>query len=185
MCSWRSGRLDVFVQGTDGQLSAEAGTPARLGQAGNHSAGSSPRRQQQPQRRAAVESTSLSAGPDGAIWQRTTTNKGSSWSGWTSRGGQIPVNTVPAACSWSSGRVDLFANGTDGQLWWKYTTNGGSSWTGWQALGRPLGESLTSSPAAAAPSSGAIDVFARGGDSGLWERTYGGSSWSGWTSIAL
>jgi hypothetical protein len=124
-------------------------------------------------------------GTDGAIWQRTTTNKGSSWSGWTSRGGQIPVNTVPAACSWTSGRVDLFANGTDGQLWWKYTTNGGSSWTGWQALGRPLGESLTSSPAAAAPSSGAMDVFVRGADYGLWERTYGSSSWSGWTSIAL
>ena len=121
-------------------------------------------------------------GTDGAIWQRTTTNGGSSWSGWTSRGGQIPVNTVPAACSWSSGRVDLFANGTDGQLWWKYTTNGGSSWTGWQGLSEPLGKSLTSSPAAAAPASGIMDVFVRGGDNGLWQKSYNKSAWGSWVS---
>jgi hypothetical protein len=125
-------------------------------------------------------------GSDNAVWEKTTTNGGSSWSGWTSRSGQIPVNTVPAACSWASGRLDLLAKGTDVQLWWKYTTNGGSSWTGWQLLlGGPLGGKLTSLPAAAAPASGILDVFVRGSDNGLWESTYNSVSWSGWTTIAM
>jgi C1A family cysteine protease len=180
VCSWGSGRVDLFVQGTDGALWHKwyTGTSwsswQSLGGKLTSSAAAA----------AAPGSSRIDVfvrGTDGAIWQRTTTNGGSSWSGWTSLGGQIPVNTVPAACSWGAGRLDLFANGTDGQLWWKYTTNGGGSWIGWQALGGQL----TSSPAAVAPSSGAMDVFVRGGDNGIWERAYTSGSWSGWTSIAI
>ena len=182
VCSWGSDRLDVFVQGTDGQLwhkwyigTSWSGWQSLGGKLTSSAAATT-----------ALRSSRIDVfvrGTDGAVWYKDW--NGAAWSGWHSLGGQIPVNTVPAACSWSSGRVDLFANGTDGQLWWKYTTNGGSSWTGWQALGRPLGESLTSSPAAAAPASGIMDVFVRGGNNGLWERTYGSGSWSGWTSIAV
>jgi C1A family cysteine protease len=118
-------------------------------------------------------------GTDGAIWEKTTTNGGASWSGWNSLGGQIPAGTGPAVCSWGSGRLDLFVQGTDGALWRQWYT--GTSWSGWQ----PLGGQLTSSAAAAtAPGSSRIDVFVRGTDGAIWQRTTTnrGSSWSGWTS---
>jgi len=109
-------------------------------------------------------------GTDGAIYEKTTTNSGSSWGGWVSLGGQIPVNTVPAACSWGAGRLDLFAYGTDGQMWWKYTTNGGSSWSGWHSLGGKL-----------APHTGpgvdeALHLFVQGTDNQLWFWN-GGAAW--------
>jgi 5-hydroxyisourate hydrolase-like protein (transthyretin family) len=118
-------------------------------------------------------------GNDSAIWVNTTTNGGSSWSGWQSLGGQIPAGTAPSVCSWGSGRIDLFVQGTDGALWHKWYSGG--SWSGWQSLG---GKLTSSAAAAAAPGSSRIDVFVRGTDGAIWQRTTtnGGSSWSGWTS---
>jgi C1A family cysteine protease len=118
-------------------------------------------------------------GSDSAIWEKTTTNGGASWSGWTSRGGQIPAGTEATVCSWGSGRLDLFAQGTDGQLWRQWYT--GTSWSGWQSLG---GKLTSSAVAATAPGSSRIDVFVRGTDGAIWQRTTTnkGSSWSGWTS---
>ena len=85
-------------------------------------------------------------GNDSAIWEKTSTDGGSTWSGWHSLGGQIPAGTAPAVCSWGSGRLDLFVQGTDGALWHKWYT--GTSWSGWQSLGGKL----TSSAAAATAS---------------------------------
>ncbi|MGZ4862225.1 MAG: hypothetical protein ACXV2E_05530 [Halobacteriota archaeon] len=82
---------------------------------------------------------------------------------WSKIGGQIPAGTGPAACSWGSGRLDLFVQGTDGALWHKAYT--GAKWSGWQSLGGKL----TSSPAAASLTSGVFDAFARGTDGALWE----------------
>ena len=118
-------------------------------------------------------------GNDSAIWEKTSTDGGSTWSGWHSLGGQIPAGTAPAACSWGSGRLDLFVQGTDGALWHKWYT--GTSWSGWQSLG---GKLTSSAAAATAPGSSRIDVFVRGTDGAIWQRTTTnkGSSWSGWTS---
>jgi hypothetical protein len=118
-------------------------------------------------------------GNDSAIWEKTSTDSGSSWSGWQSLGGQIPAGTAPSVCSWGAGRVDLFVQGTDGQLWHKWYT--GTSWSGWQSLG---GKLTSSAAAASASGSGRIDVFVRGTDGAIWQRTTTnkGSSWSGWTS---
>jgi hypothetical protein len=117
-------------------------------------------------------------GSDGVIWTRTTTNGGTSWSAWTSIGGQTPSGTGPAVCSQGSG-LDVFVQGTDGALWHKSYT--GSSWSGWQSLGGIL----TSSPAATSRSSGTIDVFVRGSDGVIWTRTTtnGGATWNAWHSI--
>ena len=117
-------------------------------------------------------------GSDNALWQKTTTNGGSSWSAWTSLGGQIPSGTGPAVCAQGS-RLDVFVQGTDGALWHKWYT--GTSWSGWQSLSGKL----TSSPAATSPASGVIDVCVRGSDNALWQKTTtnGGSSWSAWTSL--
>ena len=114
-------------------------------------------------------------GTDGALWWKTTTNGGTSWSNWYSIGGQILAGTGPAACSWGTGRLDVFVQGTDGVLYQKTWT--GSSWSGWQSLSGKL----ASSPAATSPASGVIDVCVRGTDNGLWQKTYNGV-WSGWAS---
>ena len=148
--------------------------PAR-GPAGKTSAGPCPRHQQQPQRRVAAESTSLSAAataPSGRRLPQMEARPGPTGS----LGGQIPAGTGPAACSWGAGRLDVFVQGTTGALYHKSYTG---SWSGWQTLGG----ALTSSPAAAAASgSSRIDVFVRGSDGALWQKTYNGG-WSGWTSI--
>jgi 5-hydroxyisourate hydrolase-like protein (transthyretin family) len=118
-------------------------------------------------------------GGAGALYEKTTTNGGTSWSNWISLGGQIPTGTGPAACSWGAGRVDLFVQGMDSALWHKSYT--GTSWSSWQSLGG----ALTLSPGATSPSSGTIDVFVLGTDSGLWWKTTtnSGATWSGWTSV--
>ena len=56
-------------------------------------------------------------GTDGALWSMISSDGGITWSNWTSLGGQIPVGTGPAACSWGAGRLDVFVQGTDGALW--------------------------------------------------------------------
>jgi len=95
------------------------------------------------------------------------------WLGWESLGGI--VTSSPTVCSWSSGRLDVFARGTDSALWHRWYDGG---WSGWESLGGIL----TSAPAAVSWSSGRIDVFARGGDSALWHKWYDGG-WSGWESL--
>lgn len=182
--SWGSGRVDLFVQGTDGALRHKwyTGTSWSGWQRLGGKLSSSPAAASAP---GSSRIDVFVRGTHGAVWRRTTTNGGSSWSGWTSPGGQLAAGTVSAACSWGSGRswgsgsIGLFVQGTNGRLWWKYSTNGGSSWSGWQSLANPLNQPLTPSPAAVARASGIMDVFVRGSGNGLWERTYSNGSWSG------
>jgi hypothetical protein len=115
-------------------------------------------------------------GSNGALYQKTTTNGGSSWSNWSSLGGQLASGTGPAADARGPNSLDVFVQGTDNALW--YTHWNGATWSAWKSLGG----TLTSSPAATSPGNGTIDVFVRGTDNGLWEKTYNGV-WFGWTSI--
>jgi hypothetical protein len=101
-------------------------------------------------------------GTNGALYEKTTTDGGTTWSNWASLGGQIPAGTAPAVSSWSSGRLDLFVQGMNGALYHK--SYSGSTWSGWENLGGKL----TSSPAATSPGTGQIDVFVRGTDGALW-----------------
>jgi hypothetical protein len=95
------------------------------------------------------------------------------WGGWESLGGTLTSD--PAAASWASGRLDVFARGTDNALWHR-TYDGG--WGGWESLGG----TITSGPAAVSWGQGRIDVFARGDDNALWHRTFDGG-WGGWESL--
>ncbi len=115
-------------------------------------------------------------GTNGALYERTTTNGGATWSSWASLGGQIPAGTSPAVSSWSSGRLDLFVQGMDGALYHK--SYSGSAWSAWENLGGKL----TSSPAATSPGNGVIDVFVRGTNGALYQRSWTGS-WSNWASL--
>jgi peroxiredoxin len=83
---------------------------------------------------------------------------------------------APAACSWGSGRADIFVQGTDGALWHKGYDG---TWSGWQSLGGKL----TSAPAATSPGNNLIDVFVRGTDGAVWYKDWDGTSWSGWQSL--
>jgi C1A family cysteine protease len=115
-------------------------------------------------------------GSDGVLWERNTTDAGTSWSTWFKIGGLLASSTGPASCAQDANSLDIFVHGTDGALWWKHYTSG-SGWGAWQSLGGVL----TSSPAAVSRSVGTIDVFVRGSDNKLWERFYD----NGWDSWAL
>jgi peroxiredoxin len=154
-CSWGSGRLDVFVQGTDGALWHKGGTgtwPSWQSLGGKLT--SSPAATSPGNNLIDV----FARGTDGAVWYKVW--DGTTWSSWQSLGGQIPTGTAPAACSWGSG-LDVFVQGTDGALWYKAYTG---TWSNWQSLGGKL----TSSPAATSPGNTLIDVFARGTDGAVW-----------------
>ncbi len=99
---------------------------------------------------------------NGVAYQREYSNN--AWSSsWTSIGGQIASGTGPAACSWGSGRLDVFVQGLDGTIWHR-SYNG--AWSDWQSIGG----AASSSPAATSRSSGTIDVFVRGsGGDVMWK----------------
>jgi 5-hydroxyisourate hydrolase-like protein (transthyretin family) len=119
-------------------------------------------------------------GTNGALYERTTTNGGTTWSGWTSLGGVLAANSAPAATSPSNGVIDVFAQGTNGALYERTTTNGGTTWSGWTSLGGVL--AANSGPAAT--SSGSVTyVFAHGTDNAVWYKDWNGTAWSSWHSL--
>ena len=168
VCSWASGRLDVFVRGTDNALWHKWYSG---GWSGWESLGgvitSDPAAVSWGPNRIDV----FARGTDNALWHKWW--NGAAWSGWESLGGVL--TSGPAVCSWASGRLDVFVRGTDNALWHKWYSGG---WSGWESLGGVL----TSDPAAVSWSSGRIDVFVRGTDNALWHKWYSGG-WSGWESL--
>lgn len=110
-------------------------------------------------------------GADGALWQRTYSQR---WGPWTSLGGQMVGG--PAVTSWSHEHLEVFAQGIDGALWHRSFING--AWSGWESLGGIM----IGSPAAASWADGRTDVFARGADNQLWHRHYD-EGWSPWAPL--
>jgi hypothetical protein len=117
-------------------------------------------------------------GTDGAVWYKSTTNNGTSWSSWHSLGGQLASGTGPAACSWGAGRLDVFVQGTNGALYHKWSANFGATWSGWENLGGKL----TASPAASSANN-QIGVYVRGTDGSCWHKDWTGTAWSSWHSL--
>jgi hypothetical protein len=140
----------------------------------------------------------LTSGPDAASWAagrldvfaRGTGNKlehkwrtSGGWvSGWdTSLGAPLGLSLAgdPAAVSWASGRVDVFARANDGNLYRKYY-NG--SWSNWENLLAPIG-GLTSDPDVSSRSSNRLDIFALGLNGVLYQKSWNGTSWSAWVNL--
>ncbi|HEU5202674.1 MAG TPA: hypothetical protein VFU17_00110 [Candidatus Limnocylindrales bacterium] len=165
--SWASGRLDVFVRGTDSALWHKWW---QNGWSGWESLGgvltSGPAAVSWGNGRIDV----FVRGTDSALWHKWYQG---GWSGWESLSGVL--TSGPAVASWSNGRLDVFVRGTDAALWHKWYQGG---WSGWESLGGIL----TSAPAAAAWGNGRLDVFVAGTDSALWHKWYQGG-WSGWESL--
>jgi hypothetical protein len=98
-----------------------------------------------------------------------------SWSGWEKLGGVL--NSDPAAVSWGSDRIDVFARGTDNALihiWWN-----GATWSEWENLGG----TLTTGPGVASVGNGRLDVFAGGPGGALWHKKCSNGTWSAWENL--
>ncbi len=68
-------------------------------------------------------------GTDNALWWQSTTDNGTTWSGWNSLGGVLA--SAPAVTSSSSGVMDVFVLGSDDSFWWQNTASSGTTWSGW------------------------------------------------------
>jgi len=157
VCSWASGRLDIFVRGTDNRLWHKwySGSWSGWESLGGILT-SDP---------AAVSWASgridvFVRGTDNALWHKWYNG---SWSGWESLGGVL--TSSPGVSSWASGRLDVFARGTDNAMWHKWYSG---SWSGWESLGGIL----TSAPDAVSWGPSRIDTFGRGTDNALWHKWY-------------
>ncbi|HEY5857000.1 MAG TPA: tyrosinase family protein, partial [Aldersonia sp.] len=112
VCSWASGRLDVFARGTDSALWHRW---FDNGWSNWESVGgivtSSPAAASWGPGRIDV----FARGTDSALWHRWFDN---GWSNWESLAGIL--TSGPAAVSWGPGRIDVFAAGTDSALWHRW-----------------------------------------------------------------
>jgi len=119
-----TGRIDVFVRGTDAAVWRNTWTTAWSGW---RRVGGSTTSAPAVASRGTNRLDLFARGADGAIYRSV--NDGSGWSAWTSLGGT--TMSAPAAVSASSGRIDLWARGTTGAVQhdvWK-----SSGWSGWSS----------------------------------------------------
>ncbi len=115
-------------------------------------------------------------GTTGTVYEKTTTNSGTTWSGWTSLGGVLAAGSSPAATSPSSGVIDVFAQGTTAAVYEKTSSDSGATWSGWTSLGGAL--AANSGPAATSES-GQVYIAALGTGNVLWWKT----TTSSWMSV--
>ncbi|MGA8070811.1 MAG: hypothetical protein WCG09_06945 [Halobacteriota archaeon] len=179
VCSWGPGRLDVFVQGTNGAMYQKVWNGSswtnwidlggKLTSApGATAMGPSPN-----------QIGVFVAGTGGTIYYKHW--NGSAWSGWVNVGGQVLSGTSPAAYNWGSQQIGWLVTGTDGNLY--------RNWVGSSSGYEGIAGALTSSPSATAKQAGVIDVFARGSTStfaALYQTSYnynGSGQWSVWTAL--
>ncbi|TQJ31153.1 matrixin family metalloprotease [Microbacterium sp. SLBN-146] len=165
--SWASGRLDLFVRGTDNALWHKwfNGGWSHWETLGGVLT-SDPAAVSWSNGRIDV----FVRGTDNALWHKWFDGR---WSHWESLGGVL--TSGPAVSSWASGRLDVFVRGTDNALWHKWFDG---RWSHWESLGGVL----TSDPAAVSWGNGRIDVFVRGTDNALWHKWFDGR-WRGWESL--
>ncbi|HVM01272.1 MAG TPA: DUF3152 domain-containing protein [Acidimicrobiales bacterium] len=179
----RPGRVDVVVQGTDGYYRT-----AWTGSAWTAWSGlGSPPPGMAEQSRPAVASWGpgrldvFVRGADDKLWQRFSTDGGSSWSPWSRPVGDEGVlASAPAVATYGGQQLAVYVVGTDGQVWERYWT--GTAWNpAWNPQGGPTTTSIAGHPAAVSSDGSRIDVFVRGGDDRLWQRSWDGQAWSGWS----
>ncbi len=170
------GRLEVFVQGTDGALWHIWQTAPNNGWSGWESLGgwiTTPIVGQNADGRLEV----FVRGSDGALWHIWQTAPNNGWSGWESLGGVISMPTV--GCN-QDGRLEVFAQGTDGALWHIWQTAPNNGWSGWESLGGWI-----TTPIVGQNADGRLEVFVQGADDALWHiwQTAPNNGWSGWESL--
>jgi len=180
VCSQNGVGLDLFVRGANGQVywkhSSDGTTwPSTSVSLGGY-ATSNPAATSPANGTIAV----FVRGGDGALWE---INYHGAWSGWYKIGGQLLVNTGPAAYSYVSGtttRIGWFVTGTNNALYQQWSDNGAKpvSW-------KNLGGYLTSAPAATVlPDGSQIGVIVGGTNGALYYKHYADGAWQSWSAIS-
>lgn len=174
VCSWGPGRLDVFVQGTNGAMYQKVWNGSgwsnwiNLGGKLTSAPGATSTGNQ-----VGV----FAAGTSGTIYYKHW--NGAAWSGWVNVGGTLLSGTSPAAYNWGTSQIGWLVTGTDSNLYRNWVGPGGVA--GYEGITG----ALTSSPSATAKHTGVIDVFARGSTgqfAALYQDSYTGV-WGGWTAL--
>ncbi|XYH99301.1 sulfatase-like hydrolase/transferase [Sorangium sp. So ce1128] len=161
VCSWASGRLDVFARGQNNELLHKYfnGTWSDWESLGGELS-SAPAAVSWGERRIDV----VAHGQSGELLQKYFNG---TWSGWGSLG-VVPSTGEPAVCSWAPRRLDVFARGKDDTLMHKCFDGTWSAWTS-------LGGGMKSGPGAVSWGDRRIDVFTRGPDDALMHKWYNGA----------
>ena len=176
--SWGSGRLDVFVRGSDNALWHRY-YASSIGWSGWTTLGG----------QLASDPAAVSWGPGRIdVFAQGTDNTlkhiyydatSGGWSTWYSHGGTL--TSGPAATSWGRGRLDVFYRGTDNTLRHIFYASSIGAWSAEFSHGG----ALASSPAAVSWGNGRIDVVATGTNTSVahvdYDSTQGG--WSPWATI--
>ena len=173
-----SGRLDLFVEGTNGQLyhnwndggwhyfeplggSLEPAPISAVSWGANRLD-------------VFIDST------DNAVYHRAYTG---TWQNWEQVGNNLTVYSPPAATTWGPNRLDVFIRCNPFQVchaWYD------GQWHNFEVIGN---QPWTSAPAAtaAAPgvwgASGRLDVYARGADYALYHSWQNGGLWNSWENL--
>jgi hypothetical protein len=186
--AWRSGRLDVFVLGTDGQAYQQTKLPG-YGWSGWVALGGSLSASVQVAKanddRIDLTSRDMANQPVMRTWTSTT-----GWSQWY----VIPGTTITSGLNgiWWGGataatglRFDVFGRGpSDEAIQDSLLGPSYAIWTGWNNLGG----TLTSGVSPASPNPDRLDVAVRGSDQGIYFRTWysaatGSPGWQPWNGL--
>lgn len=126
--------------------------------------------------RGAGDMRAVIRGSDAALWTRSW--DGSSWTAWTSLGGEL--TSGPSISARPDGVYDVVARGTDGAVYHKAFTPAGG-WTEWASLG---GGFLSAPAVSYRQGTGQIDVVGVGLDNALYFKSYEpGTGWSEWATL--
>lgn len=114
--------------------------------------------------------STLGAAPSVAPQQLT------GWSAWQDLGGVI--TSAPAAVSWGTGRIDVFARGGSGEVVQR-SRDGNGPWSAWATPGELRGIVLRSAPSCTSVESNTINCVAlREGYGGVTQFWWDGRRWS-------
>ena len=184
VASWSAGRLDVFVEGTNGALYHKwysGGAWSSWQNLGGKLTASPAATFDMSVLSPANSIWVFVRGTDGAVWQKVWNGTASAWSNGPSRRASRPQHRTSREPN-----PRTLVQGTDHQLWHR---NHGGSWSSWATLGgkplsrcplplRPPSPTLTSTPRfVSAPLAGTSGI-AENDVTGLWPR-YTWSSISG------
>lgn len=132
-------------------------------------------------------------GQNNGLWQKY--YNGSGWSNWLSIGyASVPSGQsgalsayAPAAVSWQSGHIDVFATNTSGTVlhWGCNEPGGGCGVNASPWFSDSLGGVLTAAPAATSSGPGQVGVVGRGLDGNFWLRSFYNGQWGAWVGTPI
>jgi hypothetical protein len=172
ICSWGTGRRDVFARSGSGHLWHKWFDPDEGGWSEGEDLGDD---------LAALASPAAASWEHGRIDVFYCDNGGGLHHQWLDAGWHGPekladgLASAPAVCSWGPGRLDVFARSGSGHLWHKWFDLDEGGWN----EAEDLGVELAGAPAAASWEHGRIDVVVRADDGGIRHKWFEQGSWTG------